>query len=408
MANTKFQGLRWGAGRGRTLSLVAGAVLLVWGGGWLALPGVIAQQVQAKASDALGRAVTVRSVDVAPWSLAVTVHGLEVAGVPGQAPVLSVESTYINASLSSLLRWAPVLDAIELDQPVVQVSRDASGQWDFADILEKLQKNSEPKDPGAAPARVALYNIQIRDGRVELNDQVAGVQHTIDALQLQLPFISTLASQREVKVQPQLSMRLNGSEIATQAVSTPFDETHSTQAKLEIKQFDLSPYAAYVPASVPVRLQQGQLDAEILVAFEQTDQPTMQLQGSTFQLSNLKLQDSEGQPLAGLSQMKVQLGDARPLQQQMRVATVTLQQPFAHLHRRAGGHFLPPTAVAAASVEKVSTEKTAENVAASEGWKLFVDRLNVEDGWAHWRDDVGQSGAALRVDQLQLQAHSLA
>lgn len=33
MANTKFQGLRWGAGRGRTLSLVAGAVLLVWGGG---------------------------------------------------------------------------------------------------------------------------------------------------------------------------------------------------------------------------------------------------------------------------------------------------------------------------------------------------------------------------------------
>lgn len=408
MANTKFQGLRWGAGRGRTLSLVAGAVLLVWGGGWLALPSVIAQQVQAKASDALGRAVTVRSVDVAPWSLAVTVHGLEVAGVPGQAPVLSVESTYINASLSSLLRWAPVLDAIELDQPVVQVSRDASGQWDFADILEKLQKNSEPKDPGAAPARVALYNIQIRDGRIELNDQVAGVQHTLDALQLQLPFISTLASQREVKVQPQLSMRLNGSEIATQAVSTPFDETHSTQAKLEIKQFDLSPYAAYVPASVPVRLQQGTLDAEILVAFEQTDQATMQLQGSTLQLSNLKLQDSEGQPLAGLSQMKLQLGDARPLQQQMRVATVTLQQPFAHLHRRADGRFLPPTAVAAASVEKVSTGKTAENVAASEGWKLFVDRLNVEGGWAQWRDDMGQAGAALRVDQLQLQAHSLA
>lgn len=412
MANTKFQGLRWGAGRGRTLSLVAGAVLVVMGGLWLGLPGVIAQQVQEKASDALGRAVTVRSVDVAPWSLAVTVHGLQVAGVPGQGPALSVERTYINASLSSLLRWAPVLDAIELDQPVVQVSRDASGQWDFADILETLQKNSEPRDPGAAPARVALYNIQIRDGRVELNDQVAGVQHTIDALQLQLPFISTLASQREVKVQPQLSMRLNGSEVASQAVSTPFDVTQSTQAKLEIKQFDLSPYAPYVPASVPVQLQQGQLDAEILVAFEQTEQPTMQLQGSTLQLSNLKLQDSEGQPLAGLSQLKVQLGDTRPLQQQVHVATVTVQQPFAHLHRRADGRLLPPAAVGAVPVERAkaekTAEKTAENVAIDEGWKLFVDRLNVENGWAQWRDDVGQAGAALRVDQLQLQAHSLA
>ena len=72
MAQTKQAGR--GAALGRKLAVVAVAVLVVWGGLWLALPGVIAQQLQAQATEALGRAVTVRSVEVAPWSLALTVN----------------------------------------------------------------------------------------------------------------------------------------------------------------------------------------------------------------------------------------------------------------------------------------------------------------------------------------------
>lgn len=414
MTQTKTQQARPRMGVGRKLAVAAGAVLVAWGGLWWALPGVIARQVQDKATEALGRNVTVRSVEVSPWSLAVAVRGLEVAGLPGQAPALSIERLYINASATSLLRWAPVLDALELDQPVVRVRQDAPGHWDFADVLDKLQQNPEPKDPEAGLARLALYNIQIRDGRVELDDQVAGVQHKIEALQMQLPFISTLPSQREVKVQPQLSMRLNGSELATQAVATPFDEAHRAQAKLQIQQFDLAPYAPYLPASVPLQLQQGQLDAELLVAFEQVEQPTVQLQGSTLQVSNLQLQDRAGQPLAGWSQLKVELGDTRPLQQQVRVAAVSLQQPFGHVHRRANGEFLPaptPTpavAVAPVVAPAVAATDAAQSIAASAEWKLLIDRLDVEGGWASWRDEMGQVEAALRVDQLQLQARDLA
>lgn len=409
MAKTKQTG-RWNRAA-RALAMAAGAVLVLWGALWLGLPGVIAQQVQDKASQALGRAVTVRSVDVAPWSLAVTVHGLEVAGLPGQAPLLAVERSYINASWSSLWRWAPVLDAMEFDQPVLRVAQDAPGHWDFSDILGKLQSSSEPSAPDAGVARLALYNIQVRDGRVELNDQVTGVQHTIDALQLQLPFISTLPSQREVTVEPQLSMRLNGSDIATQAVGTPFGAARNTQAKLLIQQFDLAPYAPYVPASVPVRLVQGHMDAEIQVSFEQTEHPTVQLQGSTLQLSDLKLQDSEGQLAGGWSALRIELGDTRPLQQQVRLSALTLQQPYGVVHRRANGAFWPsvpskqPDAV---PVKAEKTEKASENVAAPADWKLLVDRLDIQDGGVDWRDDVGQAGAALHLQQLQFQVRDLA
>ncbi|HEY4665140.1 MAG TPA: DUF748 domain-containing protein, partial [Comamonas sp.] len=404
MADKKHNEQSKRVGLGRKFTVAAGAVLLTWGGLWLALPGVIAQQIQDKASQALGRAVTVRSVDVSPWSLTVAVNGLEVAGLPDRKPALSIERAYINASFSSLLRFAPVVDAIELDQPIVRVAQEAPGQWDFADVLAKLQTDAEPQDPDAAPARVALYNIQVRDGRVELDDQVAGVQHTIEALQLKLPFISTLPSQRDVQVQPELSLRLNGSEITSEAVGTPFEAHHSTQAKLVIKQFDLAPYAPYLPADLPIRLQQGVLDADIAVAFEQTEQPTIQLQGSTLQLSDLKLRDAEGQPLAGWSKLNVQLGDTRPLQQQVRLASVVVQQPFAQVHRRASGALWPSKSVAAAPSEEV---QVSENVAASTSWKLAIDQFDVQSGWADWRDDVGQVGASLRVDRLQLQARNL-
>ena len=408
MADQKHKGQSKWVGWGRKFTITAAAVGLTWGSLWLAVPGVIAQQIQDKASEALGRAVRVRSVDVSPWSLAVSVHGLEVAGLPGQQAALSVERAYINASFSSLLRFAPVLDAIEIDQPVLRVQQEASGQWDFADVLQKLQADAQPQDPDAAPARVALYNIQIRDGRVELDDRVTGVQHTIEALQLKLPFISTLPSQRDVKVQPELSLRLNGSAIASQAVGTPFDTGHSTQAKLVIKQFDLAPYAPYLPADLPVRLQQGVLDAEIAVAFEQNEQPTIQLQGSALQLSDLKLLDTQGQALAGLSHLDVQLGDTRPLQQQVRLAAVKLQQPFTQLHRRGDGALLPRSPVSqASSAEGKADEKKSEKVAANAGWTLAIDQFDVQNGWADWRDDAGQVGAAVRMDQIQLHARNL-
>lgn len=392
----------------RKVTLTAAAVGLVWGGLWWALPGLVAQQLQVKASQVLGRAVTVRSVDVAPWALSVTVHGLEVAGLPGQAPALSVERSYINASLTSVLRLAPVLDAIELHQPVVRLARDAQGHWDFEDVLANIQTPKHADAPDTQPARFALYNIQLSDGQLELNDQAAGVQHHIDDLQLQLPFISTLPSQREIKVQPQLSLRLNGSEIASQAVATPFNSTHSAQATLRLHQFDLAPLVPYIPESLPVRLEAGHVDAEIHVAFEQAEQPVVQLQGSTLQLSGFKLQDREGGSLGGWEKLDMRLGDTRPVQQQLRLASVHLQQPYGKVHRRVDGSFLPASALAQEQTLSGSTEDSSEKVGASAGWRVLVDKFDVDGGSVGWRDDAGQVGADLWVDQFKLHARELA
>ena len=46
---------------------------------WLAVPPLLKAQLQQRASEQLGRAVTVGRVDFRPWTLELTMHDLRVA-----------------------------------------------------------------------------------------------------------------------------------------------------------------------------------------------------------------------------------------------------------------------------------------------------------------------------------------
>ena len=137
-----------------------------------------------------------------PWSLELTLRDLRIAksqtAGAGQAepapssPQLQVDRIYVNASIQSLFRLAPVLDAIEVDAPVLRLTQQSLGHFDVDDVLARL---AEPSDtPPAKPLGFALYNIALRDGRVQLQDDVQQREHMLDQLQLKLPFISNLES----------------------------------------------------------------------------------------------------------------------------------------------------------------------------------------------------------------------
>ena len=95
---------------------LCGVVLLLWSLGWLALPSLLKPQIETIASSQLGRAVTLSRLEIKPWSLELVLHGLAVGAAPGQAdrrPQLVVERIYIDASLESLMRLAPVLEGAQ-------------------------------------------------------------------------------------------------------------------------------------------------------------------------------------------------------------------------------------------------------------------------------------------------------
>jgi uncharacterized protein involved in outer membrane biogenesis len=323
------------AALGRRLLWAVGALLLLWGLLWLAVPPLLKWQGQKIASEQLGRPVRIGQVEFKPWSLELTVHDLAVGGLAGAPDQLSVKRIYLNAAVQSLWRLGPVLDALQVDAPALRLTHTGEGHYDIDDILARLTAGPAPAQP-SRPLRFALYNIVLQDGRVDFDDRAVGRVQQLRDLRLALPFISNLPKAREVKVQPQLAFSLNGSRFDSQAQALPFDDSRHTDASLRLSQFDLKPYLGYLPAGLPLTLQAGVVDADLRLAFEQTPQPALRVTGS-LALSDVKAADRQGAPALAFDALKLKLADLQPLARELHLASVEWVNPHVAVHRGADG-----------------------------------------------------------------------
>eukprot|EP01136_Pigoraptor_vietnamica_P008495 Opistho-1_new@43881 len=111
-------------GRGRwarRILLALACLLILWLVTWLGLPPLLKWQLETRATEALGRGVTVQRVDFRPWSLELAIEGLRVANAAGDGEQFSLARLYANAELQSLFRLAPVVDALSLEPHVLCV-----------------------------------------------------------------------------------------------------------------------------------------------------------------------------------------------------------------------------------------------------------------------------------------------
>ncbi|MBV8248806.1 MAG: DUF748 domain-containing protein [Comamonas sp.] len=402
------------------------AILLLWLALWAVVPPIVSSQLEKQASAKLGRGVHVGKVEFSPWSLSLTLHDLRIDKAlkkvadnadPQSAeaqkqldaaaqPQFEVKRIHINASAQSIFRLAPVLDVVEVDAPVVRLTQYSLGKLDIDDVIAKL---SEPDKEPSKPVTFALYNIALRDGRVELNDESVQRKHELKDLQLSIPFISNIESKREIKVLPHLAFDLNGSKFDTSGESTPFASDRQTAMVLKWAHLDLAPYLGYVPASLPVQLRSGVLDSDLQISFEQEEQPVVRISGK-LDLSGVELQDRQSAPLLRFESLHAELKNVQPLQNQIALESVRWVKPEIYASRNAQGviNWLGLSAPAAASGEA----KAEPEAKASEGAKpvtLKLQQFDLDGGIVHWQDaGTGSAPAALTLAPLAVQLKNVA
>jgi hypothetical protein len=443
-----------------------GILLLVWALAYAAMPSILKSQLEKIASEKLGRQVTVGEVDFKPWSLELTLRDLAIARAgPSQArqvspqttPQLSIKRIYIDAELESLLRFAPVADAVQVDEPVAFLTHQGDGRYDIDDILERL-KTPEDAPPAGDPPKFAVYNIVVSGGRMDFSDQSVGKTHELRELGLSVPFLSNLKSKREVKTSPHLAFKLNGSSFDTAAEGTPFAQTHKTDATFTLRGFDLNPYLAYWPASLPVKLQAAVLHADAKVAFEQTPATVVRISGTVTAEKVRLLTAKAGQPpveapakgtkaksaeiarpdLLAFDRLQITMDDVRPLEQFVKLSAVELTAPTLSLARdRAGRLNLLTSSGTPVAIKKVAptqgharaggqndSQNTAAAVSGAAGaasapaapavrapaatpWKVQVARVAVRGGRVNWLDETLASPADIRLASLTLNASAI-
>ncbi|KAF1046947.1 MAG: hypothetical protein GAK38_02163 [Xylophilus sp.] len=402
----------WTVGRRRWLRRAAwtlGAIVLLWALGWLAVPPLLRIQGERIASRELGRAVTIGAVDFRPWSLELTLRDVAVAAAGGQgAPQVEVGRIYIDAALQSLARLAPVIDAVTVDRPVLRIAQTAPGHFDFDDVLAKLREKSSGSD--GPPPRFALYNIAVHGGQVDVDDRAVGRVHRWRGVELGVPFVSSLDSQREVTVRPRLAFSLNGTAFDSAAETTPFADSRRSDATLRLAGLDLSPFLGYLPADLPVKVQSGRLDADLRVAFEQAaDGPRLAVSG-TAALHGLRVaQAADGAPLLSFDHLALRVAELRPLARVLHVTSVELSRPVLTVRRDAGGRVNLDMAPQRPDIPPGDKDAGGQDkgVEGAYPWSIAIDRIGVRGAEVAWRDDAVPGGAEAALHDLALDAQTV-
>jgi uncharacterized protein involved in outer membrane biogenesis len=397
--------------------IVALVILLaVWALAWLAVPPIAKREIQRIASEKLGRQVTVGKIDFKPWTLELTVRDLRIATADGQRPQVVVSRIYIDAELQSILRLAPVVDAVSIDSPAIQLTHEADGKYDIDDILARLAP--APDAPKGEPPRFAIYNIAINGGSVDFDDRTVNRKHELRDFVLTVPFLSNLASKRDIKTEPKLAFMLNGGKFDTAASTTPFAASRKTDAQINFEGLDLVPYLGYIPGGLPVALQAGKLDAALRIDFEQATTAALKISG-TIGANGVKLADAKGKDLLGFESLKVALADVRPLERVVHVGEVALTAPQLVVARDAAGRLnLIPAAPAGGAKETAAPAPAAASAPAGDGdaakaakppgWQIQVDKVALKGGELGWRDQTTQPAAAVDVKDLAVEASAIA
>ena len=391
------------------------ALVVLWSAAWFYVPAIVKSQGERIGADTLGRRVSLGAIRFNPWTLDLTIHDLAVAGASAASPPqLEIRRIHVDAAIVSLFRFAPVIDALEIESPTLRLTHIAEGRYDVDDVLKRLAA----APPSDQPARFVIDNIVVSGGAIDVVDAPVNETHRVRDLALGVPFLSTLRSQRKVTVEPHLAFALDGSRFDSSAAATPWAERGNGVATLRFDRFDIAPWIAYLPPGLPARPKAALLSAELRLVFEQRPKLTLKVSG-TVGLSGIEIVDASSQRLLDAGSVQIQIDELRPFDSSVRLARVQVDAPHVLAARNAAGHVNLLLAAADEAGEPVpvarvpmpttaaSTAKAASVTAASR-WTVTVAALSVRAGQLDWRDATTVPAAALALSEFSLDAQEIA
>jgi uncharacterized protein involved in outer membrane biogenesis len=304
--------------------------------GFLVVPPIAKPYLAEAFSKQLKREVTIESLRVNPFALSATVRGFVMKDRPGPDPALTFDELYVNLSLGSLFRLAPVVDAVRLVKPHLRIVRHENRTYNFQDLIDDAR--SKPKGPDAPPPRFAVFNIELVDGRVDFDDRSARHKHALSDIRIGVPFVSSLPVHREVHVEPSFTAKLDQTPLEIIAKAKPFKDTRDSAVNLDLRGLDLVRYLDYVPTELPVKVRSAKLDTDLDITFAQPKgaAPTIVIAGKAA-LREIDITEASGDPVLKLARFAAELRALEPLANRLDVERVLIESPQIRIHRREGG-----------------------------------------------------------------------
>ena len=156
-------------GRKLRIAAIVVAVLLVAYAmfGFFGVPRLLRSEAQSFVRDSWHRELALGDINFNPFTLELEIHDAALPEADGQ-PLLGFRRLLVNLNLSSILGGASI-ERIELDAPYSHLRIAADGSVNLVDLAKPFEKPEEPTKP-AEPMALFIGHLQVREGRVELED----------------------------------------------------------------------------------------------------------------------------------------------------------------------------------------------------------------------------------------------
>lgn len=343
----------------------------------LAAPPLLRGKLASELSTKLHRQVSIEQLRINPFAMSVTVRGFLMKERQGSATAVSFDELYANLELTSLFRWGPVLKEIRLVKPYINVVRNEDRTYNFTDLIDEFTKEPPgPKGPPGPTPRFALNNIQVLDGKIDFDDRPEQTKHSITSIKIGVPFISSIPSQVEIKVQPAFYALVNGSPFQIDGETKPFKDSRDSTIHLDIDKLQIPKYVEYSPVDLNFKIPSGQLNSKLTVTFRTSkDKPSVLSISGAIGIADFVLQEKTDAPLLNLPALDVVIDDVEVLAKQATLKSVKIQSPELHVtHNRDG------TVNLTSLIQESKTEKAPEQKTSEKPFGYRVDEIVVDQG----------------------------
>ena len=358
------------------LATLATLVLLFGLAGYFWLPGFAKNKLETLLSEEFARPVRIEGITISPYALSATITGFSVGHTPENA-LFAFDKLYVNLSSTSLARGIPVVSEVRLSGPRLYVRREATGGYNFSDLLDKwTAPPAVPAEPSGPTPQFSVANITLEGGVVIFDDQLEQARHDVTEITLGIPFLTNAEGEVDSTVEPKFSAKVNGALLALSGTARPFAPGQDAALVLDIKDFDLMRLDEYAPPDLPARLESARLDTQLTIAFSHPQKQDAQVRvsgrttlrdvalasarkgGAKLKLGRAELTLDEAtlagavrgalsladfsvlrgaEPLFAFAGLEVKGIDASTAKRQATVAEVLLKQPGGAVRRLASG-----------------------------------------------------------------------
>ena len=142
--------------------LIALTVVILWAAARLINVDRFRPQIEAEFEKRFHRTLRIQAVELRPFPFGVHLHHVEIGEqprFPSTQRFAKSTDVYVNIGLLSMLRKQPEIKSIRMDQPDIELIKDANG-WNFSDLVGKSE----------GQGKLSLSKLEVDDGQVSITD----------------------------------------------------------------------------------------------------------------------------------------------------------------------------------------------------------------------------------------------